>query len=86
MDPALCGHATGDGEQTISKIHTRGEHGRFVFNGAVAQLAERFLCKEEDVGSNPICSTVMFDNYADLMKVVDCWKDNRYGSINSKSN
>jgi hypothetical protein len=20
MDPALCGHATGDGEQTISKI------------------------------------------------------------------
>jgi hypothetical protein len=25
--------------------------------GAVAQLAERFLCKEEDEGSNPFSST-----------------------------
>ena len=26
--------------------------------GVVAQLAERFLCKEEDEGSNPFCSTI----------------------------
>jgi len=31
MDPALRGHVTGDGEQTIGQIQTRGEHGRFVF-------------------------------------------------------
>ena len=52
-DPALCGHATGDGEQTISKIPKNG----FIY-GVVAQLAERFLCKEEDEGSNPFCSTM----------------------------
>ena len=32
-----------------------GENG-FIY-GVVAQLAERFLCKEEDEGSNPFCST-----------------------------
>ena len=29
----------------------------FLF-GVVAQLAERYLCKVKDVGSNPICSTM----------------------------
>ena len=27
--------------------------------GVIAQLAERFPCKEEDVGSNPIGSTIL---------------------------
>jgi hypothetical protein len=31
MDPALLCTATGDVEQTISQIQTRGEHGRFIF-------------------------------------------------------
>ena len=31
MDPALMCMSTGDGEQTIGKIQTRGEHGRFIF-------------------------------------------------------
>ena len=31
MDPALMCTSTGDGEQTIDQIQTRGEHGRFIF-------------------------------------------------------
>ena len=53
QDPALCGHATGDGEQTISKSRRYG----FIY-GEVAQLAERYPCKVKDVGSNPIFSTI----------------------------
>jgi hypothetical protein len=30
MDPALCGHTTGDGEPTISQIHNYGERRWFV--------------------------------------------------------
>jgi hypothetical protein len=31
QDPALMCTSTGDGEQTINQIQTRGEHGRFIF-------------------------------------------------------
>jgi hypothetical protein len=58
MDPALRGHVTGDGEQTIGKIHTRGEHGRFVFfygpdaNGRSTDL------QSDRLGSIPTVSTM----------------------------
>ncbi|CAB4154580.1 hypothetical protein UFOVP1307_111 [uncultured Caudovirales phage] len=52
QDPALLCMATGDGEQTISKICRNG-----FINGVVAQLAERYLCKVKDVGSSPTSST-----------------------------
>jgi hypothetical protein len=40
MDPALMCTSTGDGEQTINQIQTRGEHGRFIFNyGLMVKLA-----------------------------------------------
>lgn len=54
MDPALTCTSTGDGEQTISKIQTRGEHGRFVFfkwDGMFQGFGEKHLqcfCGEFD--------------------------------------
>lgn len=47
MDPALRGHVTGDGEQTIGQIHTRGEHGRFVFLlMGLMPTAGRLICNQ----------------------------------------
>lgn len=49
-----------DGERRSAGMNSTVGPGRvqslFLF-GVVAQLAERYLCKVEDVGSNPICST-----------------------------
>ena len=61
MDPALMCTSTGDGEQTIDQIQTRGEHGRFIFfYGGVAQLDERLVCNERVyVGSSPTSSTMI---------------------------
>lgn len=42
-----------DAQKRVGSNPTKGTH------GAVAQLAERFFCKEEDVGSNPTCSTII---------------------------
>ena len=40
-------------------------------NGGVAQLAERYLCKVNDVGSSPITSTKFLQG-ADLIVGLDC--------------
>ena len=42
---------------SISNIDGLKSNQTTYFNGVVAQLAERFICNEEDVCSNPISST-----------------------------
>ena len=46
MDPALMCTSTGDGEQTIGKIQTRGEHGRFIFFMGLMPTAGRLICNQ----------------------------------------
>jgi hypothetical protein len=57
MDPALMCTSTGDGEQTIDQIQTRGEHGRFIFlNGPDADGRSTDL-RSDRLGSIPTVST-----------------------------
>jgi hypothetical protein len=58
MDPALCGHATGDGEQTIGKIQTYGERRRFII-ARVAQLVEHNLAKVGVASSNLVSRSTL---------------------------
>lgn len=56
MDPALMCTSTGDGEQTINQIQTRGEHGRFIFlNGSLVKLAITPDLQSGVTGSKPVC-------------------------------
>ena len=59
MDPALRGHVTGDGEQTISKIQTRGEHGRFVFFYGPDADGRSTDLQSDRLGSIPTVSTMI---------------------------
>jgi len=59
MDPALMCTSTGDGEQTIGQIQTRGEHGRFIFlNGPDADGRSTPL-QGDRLGSIPTVSTMI---------------------------
>jgi hypothetical protein len=50
--------STGDGEQTINQIQTRGEHGRFIFfNGPDADGRLTDL-RSDHLGSIPTVSTI----------------------------
>jgi hypothetical protein len=58
MDPALTCTSTGDVEQTINQIQTRGEHGRFIFfNGPDADGRSTDL-QSDCLGSIPTVSTI----------------------------
>ena len=52
-DPALCGHATGDGEQTIGKIPKNG----FIYGLACSKALARNTCNVSVVSSILIRST-----------------------------
>jgi hypothetical protein len=57
MDPALMCMSTGDGEQTIGKIQTRGEHGRFIFFYGPDADGRSTDLQSDRLGSIPTVST-----------------------------
>ena len=58
MDPALMCTSTGDGEQTIDQIQTRGEHGRFVFFYGPDADGRSTDLQSDRLGSIPTVSTM----------------------------
>jgi hypothetical protein len=57
MDPALMCTSTGDGEQTIGQIQTRGEHGRFIFFYGPDADGRSTDLQSDCLGSIPTVST-----------------------------
>ncbi len=68
MDPALMCTSTGDGEQTINQIQTRGEHGRFIFYGPDADGRSSGL-QPHRLGSIPTVSTIA-NTHGQCVKIV----------------
>ena len=59
MDPALMCTSTGDGEQTINQIQTRGEHGRFIFFYGPDADGRSTDLQSDCLGSIPTVSTMI---------------------------